>query len=332
MKEKITPVCAGGGGLISVTKSRANSHVNTPTSKVSRSCPHANDVKLLKDTVSSLQADVLILKQTVHTNKQLHKEKMSSVWRSVDRIKADLEACSESVNSYVNSLVKKIDEIDPVIQTFEARLVSIEKKVADIDDFLGTPSTLVVTKCNVLDDIVNNGGDGTETLDVDTIVPNTGVVEADSDVAVDEINTENTIVVEDSNEPVLHNHPHVIDTFPVESAIELEGLLTFGNVNVPKRNGTVCTVAADTEISDFCLVLEVLKFVTYKNKLISPSATFTRLRMILETLLILDMIAIGFKQPLLLLISQVPVLTMVLMVQVYILSQCKVYRVIRRYY
>lgn len=221
--------------MISNTKPRLNSQVLTNQTQARQSM---NDVAVLKDAVSLLQADVLLLKQKVTTNEQLHTEKLSVMSQTVNSIKGDIQACNDSVHTYVSSLLKKIDEIDPIVQLLESRLSDIERKVTELDDFLSTPGTVVVTKCDVLER---------------PTVPDRDKVEVDDNCALnnDGSISDNISTSHDSQLSVANQHNTLI-TFNVDSS-ELESPLRFGNVDVPQKRYHGNAGASASEIADFLL-------------------------------------------------------------------------------
>lgn len=246
-------------GMISATRSRVSSQANVPTAKASSAIHSANspanssnDIALLKDNVASLQTDILMLKQRLSTNEQIEKEKLSTVWRTVETIKADVSACSESVHVYVSSLINKIDGIDPLVQTIGARLLAVEQKINDIDRFLCTPGTVVVTKCDIFE-THNNVANAVPNVNCLTNVPS--VVEAS-------INGESTIAdipsignknIENRCSNEVNNYTELfIDINHDDVESEVESPLTFGNMEIPKRLHAKVIVATESEISYFC--------------------------------------------------------------------------------
>ena len=84
---------------VKTAKIRSTS-VSQPIQK--SACQCIAEVALLKDTIATLQVDVLTLKQQFHVVDRLRADQMKSVTVTLDGIECDLLACSKSIQGCVN--------------------------------------------------------------------------------------------------------------------------------------------------------------------------------------------------------------------------------------
>ena len=74
------------------------------------SCQCGSELALLRDTVASLQVDILGLKQRFHGADKLRNEQMRTATTTLGEIKSDLLECGKTIHSCVNVTRLKLDE------------------------------------------------------------------------------------------------------------------------------------------------------------------------------------------------------------------------------
>lgn len=130
--------CAALKPLLSATRARKSSlplnnqrkSLSCTTTASSGMCACAIELKAVKETVSGLQADILLLKQTVHASDRLRKEQTMCTNSTVNDIRNDIITCKGSVMKHVSdteyamrgltsSLVQRITELEDRIRLLE---------------------------------------------------------------------------------------------------------------------------------------------------------------------------------------------------------------------
>lgn len=113
-------------------------------------CSCANDVLVLKDVVSSLQADLLLLKQAQHASDKLRIEQINYIKTVINQIKEDINICRVDVQEYMKKSSTYVQNLTAnVVQSvlvFEDRVRLLESFI-DTDDLV----TIATVKCKHCD-------------------------------------------------------------------------------------------------------------------------------------------------------------------------------------
>ena len=92
---------------------------------------------LLKDTIATLQVDVLTLKQQFHVVDRLRADQMKSVTVTLDGIECDLLACSKFIQGCVDITSTQIAASRAnLLTTCGDSVNSIESRVAELEGYL----------------------------------------------------------------------------------------------------------------------------------------------------------------------------------------------------
>ncbi|KAH3849981.1 hypothetical protein DPMN_092386 [Dreissena polymorpha] len=116
-------------------------------------CQCAHEVALLKDTVKSLQARMLLLKQSILVNENLRKQQINQLMSRNLAIKADILKCSSNVNSVTSSTLQTLFNIS--IQAM-SRVTECEDSIGHVEVYLENRNIMSPPSPNhVLDPLPN---------------------------------------------------------------------------------------------------------------------------------------------------------------------------------
>ncbi|KAL4216301.1 hypothetical protein ACF0H5_024027 [Mactra antiquata] len=115
----------------SVTKQNGrNAHQSV---KSNGNCACSNELILIKDTVSSLQASVLLLKQSFHIIETNRSDQIESVKSGASKIKTDVENCARTVSTLSTSV---IDSVRNMTCSLMERIVELEDRIRNTEVYL----------------------------------------------------------------------------------------------------------------------------------------------------------------------------------------------------
>lgn len=105
--------------LISASKTRKTAVPSTARASKDK-CSCSDELFVLKDTLSSVQADILLLKQTQHAAEKLRAEQMNCVKSVITQVKSDIDMCRIDVEKYMKGS-------SDTVQTSEDMKTSVKK-------------------------------------------------------------------------------------------------------------------------------------------------------------------------------------------------------------
>jgi hypothetical protein len=148
--------------MISATKVRASSQSSTQqtprstrkgttgTGTTLNTTPcHCNiEIQMLKDTVSSLQADILLLKQMSHANDKLRTDQVNCVCSTVKGITQDIVDCKRQITEAVSEGLSQCNIIKTLSASNEGKLQTLQKKVDSLEHFVDSAGVVKIAQCS----------------------------------------------------------------------------------------------------------------------------------------------------------------------------------------
>ena len=108
---------------------------------------NAAEFKMLKDTLSQVQADVLNMKQSALAAEKVRSDQMKIITSTVESIKNDLHECNRSIANYIQKSVNTISNDKIIdIKPLEDKINSTESRVQKLENFLDQSKLLTVEK------------------------------------------------------------------------------------------------------------------------------------------------------------------------------------------
>ena len=132
--------------IISVSRSR-NASMNRTNmgtgsdNRVTQRCNCAADITLLKDSIASLQAEHVLLKQTIHVSDTLRSKQIDAVKNGLSDIKSQLLTFTSSLIDCTYSTERGMQNI---VNSAAKQLLSVEDRVRWIESVLDTDNVAVV--------------------------------------------------------------------------------------------------------------------------------------------------------------------------------------------
>ncbi|KAH3788265.1 hypothetical protein DPMN_166400 [Dreissena polymorpha] len=106
-------------------------------------CNCALELKILKDTVSSLQTNMLLVKQTYYANAQFGSQKMGIVCDNVSSIKKDILNCKREMQERQTAIYFNIESITGEVKS---KIESADAKLNDLYDFVHSSGVVKILK------------------------------------------------------------------------------------------------------------------------------------------------------------------------------------------
>lgn len=138
--------------LISASRGKRPSATTTSTTerrdisdKISVKCTCHNDLSVLKDTVSSLQADMLIMKERQHALDKLRSEQMTATKLALESVKRDLELC---LNEVKLSMIKSKDTVHNISCSICSNVIQLEDRIRLVESFIDAENIVTVASLN----------------------------------------------------------------------------------------------------------------------------------------------------------------------------------------
>ncbi|XP_053404898.1 uncharacterized protein LOC123536425 [Mercenaria mercenaria] len=127
-----------------ITTHKDNSTISATYRNNSASCQCQSEVKLMKDQLSSMQADILMLKQSLHVSEKLWSDQVKVVSDNVKLIKSDILGIKNTDTDSVSWMKSSLHEIVTCNGALSFNLKCILKRVIDLERFLDGENIHVV--------------------------------------------------------------------------------------------------------------------------------------------------------------------------------------------
>lgn len=108
-------------------------------------CMCATELLVLKDTVSSLQADMLIMKERQHALDKLRSEQMSARKLALDSVKKELEMCLNEVRL---CMLKSKDTVHNISSSICSNVIQLEDRIRAVESFIDVENIVTVASLN----------------------------------------------------------------------------------------------------------------------------------------------------------------------------------------
>lgn len=106
-------------------------------------CICNNELTVLRDTVSSIQAEILLLKQSLQTSNHLRSEEMKNISDTLKGLKVDITRHTDNMKTLTDEMASSTCEEMRALT--ESLSVSLEKRVSSIEKFLDGENIHVVS-------------------------------------------------------------------------------------------------------------------------------------------------------------------------------------------
>lgn len=121
-------------------------------------CHCQNDVSLLKDTVSSLQAEILLLKQSVNATNFLRSEQVEHITNTMQGLKEDVRRYAADVSDLSQPLSSSaLRELHILV---ESLISTLDHRVSSIEKFLDSTNIHVVSVADTVKERLGSTADG----------------------------------------------------------------------------------------------------------------------------------------------------------------------------
>lgn len=135
--------------MISVSRRRTFSQLSSVNSgsqpadpNGSARCKCTNELTLLKDTVSSIQAELLMLKQSIHTTNHLRSEEIKAISATLKCLKTDITRHTDVMKDLTKGMASSTcQEVRVLVESLS---FTLDKRVSSIEKFLDGENIHVV--------------------------------------------------------------------------------------------------------------------------------------------------------------------------------------------
>lgn len=226
--------------MISVSKRRTFSHLPSsqgnpqPMESFSNArCKCNTELTVLRDTVSSIQAEVLLLKQSLHTSNHLRSEEMKNISDTLKGLKVDITRHTDNMKALTDEMASSTCEEMRALT--ESLSVSLDKRVSSIEKFLDGENIHVVSfvpdqNC----ESISTQADSFHTTKHDTCNINCSVSSKQMYETADHRNIGST----DQNVGVIRSQAPSGLIQNASKDTEQESLFMFGDVRIPNTSQT----------------------------------------------------------------------------------------------
>ncbi len=98
-------------------------------------CQCATELSILKDTIASIQASVLLLKQSVHASEMMRTQQINQIKSTHLGIKSDIVECTRTVHNVTSSAVQGMGNIS---RQAMSRVTELEDRIRFVEVYLET--------------------------------------------------------------------------------------------------------------------------------------------------------------------------------------------------
>ena len=109
-------------------------------------CTCTNEVKLLKDTVASLQADVLNVKQMLLASEKLRTEQTKTIMKTFHDVRSDIYDVDKYFKTVQASITRAMCSTDDMIKPLETAYAQFDARLCSVEYFLNDTDVLAVSK------------------------------------------------------------------------------------------------------------------------------------------------------------------------------------------
>ncbi|KAL4221221.1 hypothetical protein ACF0H5_019485 [Mactra antiquata] len=121
-----------------------------PVSDKTNSCICINEIKLLKDTMSSLQSEIVMLKQSNIATEKLRSKQITEIKNTLSAVKDDIILCRDRI---LNDITTMNNTSPALNRTYSEKLNTLSEKVHDLESFIDTNSVVAIHKIPLPDNI-----------------------------------------------------------------------------------------------------------------------------------------------------------------------------------
>lgn len=140
LKPLISTCRARKPSVPSTTQPQKKSTSCVPTS----TCSCSTELKIVKETMAGLQADILLLKQTLHASDRLRNEQSKCTNAGINDIRNDILQCNGSVKKFVSDTELTVRNLT---STLVQRITELEDRIRLLESFIDTEE--IVTLASV---------------------------------------------------------------------------------------------------------------------------------------------------------------------------------------
>ena len=117
----------------------------TPQGNYNRPCDCRSEVTLLKDTVSNIQANVLLMQETQHVSEKQRSEQLKCIRTMIVGIKDDITTCCKSVKDCMDGSKESIRDL---AGTLGRTVIEFEDRVRTLEYFLDDENIVTIASIN----------------------------------------------------------------------------------------------------------------------------------------------------------------------------------------
>lgn len=137
--------------MISMSKRRTMPQAHAPGSsqqsdcsgRIRSNCKCRNNIAVLQDTVSAIQAEMLMLKQSVNASNQLGADQVRSISDTVKHLKTDIQHYAKEIGDLTKHV--PTSTCDGVKIRIESMSTTLDHRISSIEKFLDCANIHVVS-------------------------------------------------------------------------------------------------------------------------------------------------------------------------------------------